>query len=505
MYHARIAIALSLAALLLPGCASMLNKGKATMTIDSDPSGATIAVNGQERGTTPFTYTYVPGDGSEVSFELRKSGFRSATLSLQPERANGVLFADAMLFQIPYAVDGKSPDLYRLPVGTHTVVLHKETPQDQTRYMMPVTRGEIAFGDREPLGTLGSKPLRTIKGGIVRELQYPENLVRAAVQGLEGTWMDAQMARPGSEKGAEAIRRAKMHLTVKLNGVRARFTGDEGRCSGPLELDLEWSIHSGTGSDSVLHTVNRTVVYHAFQDRLSDVLARGVALGATRLAEEEELPALAAGLFSSGLQASKGTVLALKRPVPIAYNGRKEMLSALVKAVVTITTDDGHGSGFLISNDGYLITNQHVVEDQALVKVKFEQGFTLDAQVQKTNEDFDLALLKVSATDLPALTIGDDKGLMLGEELFAIGTPLDATLGQSVSRGILSGRREYHEHQYIQTDVSINPGNSGGPVVDETGRVVGVATMKISGDGLEGLGFAVPISVAIEMLNITFE
>src|SRR5204862_5468041 len=124
--------------------------------------------------------------------------------------------------------------------------------------------------------------------------------------------------------------------------------------------------------------------------------------------------------------------------------------------------------------------------------------------VVKVNRDMDLALLKVQASDLPALTIGNDKQLQLGEEIFAIGTPLDISLGQSVSRGILSGTREIEGRSYLQTDVSINPGNSGGPLIDETGAVVGVTTLKISGRGLEGLGFGVPISVAIEMLNITF-
>ena len=105
-------------------------------------------------------------------------------------------------------------------------------------------------------------------------------------------------------------------------------------------------------------------------------------------------------------------------------------------------------------------------------------------------------------TDTTSSSSGNDAGLMLGEEIFAIGTPMETSLGQSVSRGILSGRRELEGRSYLQTDVSINPGNSGGPLLDETGQVIGVATMKISGKGLEGLGFGVPISVALEMLNL---
>jgi serine protease Do len=194
--------------------------------------------------------------------------------------------------------------------------------------------------------------------------------------------------------------------------------------------------------------------------------------------------------------------VALTTPKPIAYNSRREMMAALVTAVATVQARDGHGSGFLISNDGYMFTNAHVVGGEALVKVRFSPGFTLDAQVLKVNKDFDLALLKVNASDLPALTLGDEKAMMLGEELHAIGTPVDAALGQSVTRGILSGMREIEGRTFIQTDVSINPGNSGGPLIDADGRVVGITTMKISGKGYEGLGFAVPISVALDMLNI---
>lgn len=194
----------------------------------------------------------------------------------------------------------------------------------------------------------------------------------------------------------------------------------------------------------------------------------------------------------------------MTRPPALAYADRKGMIPAIVKGVVTVEMKDGHGSGFLITSDGYIITNAHVVGTSATAKVRFEQGFTLDGQVVKVNPDFDVALIKVAGNDLPALAIGDDEELQLGEELFAIGTPLDEKLGQTVTRGIMSGKREIEGRKYIQTDVSINPGNSGGPLIDSDGKVVGVATLKIKASGVEGIGFGVPISTALEMLNIEF-
>nr|MBP7451116.1 trypsin-like peptidase domain-containing protein [Flavobacteriales bacterium] len=119
--------------------------------------------------------------------------------------------------------------------------------------------------------------------------------------------------------------------------------------------------------------------------------------------------------------------------------------------------------------------------------------------------DFDLALIKVLGTDLPALTIGDDKVVQVGEEVYAIGTPLDEKLGQSVTRGIVSGKRDLEDRAYIQTDVSINHGNSGGPLIDMDGKVIGVTTLKLTGRDVSGIGFAVPITTVLEMLNITLK
>jgi S1-C subfamily serine protease len=490
--------------MLLSGCASTLNKGRASFELLSEPPGAAVFVNGQERGATPYRYFYLPADGEEVKIELRKDGYQSRGLDLRPRMANGVLFVDAMLFQLPYAVDRNSPDLYRIPVKEHTVVLRKEIPADQKRWSMPVARVDVGITDREVEGKIGNKKLGTVKNGPGRALQYPDDLARSVVNGLKGSWMDALHARQRTQKGDEAIRRAKMYLVARVTGMRATLTGDERRCNGPVELDVEWKLF-GSSNDSVLYTRTNTVVYHALQERPADLLNGALELAAVRLSEVQVLPEVVARSYGSGLTAAKGSAYTLVRPKPVSFNGRKEMLSALVKAVVTISTDNGHGSGFLISNDGYMLTNHHVVDDKAMVKVKFEQGFTLDAQVLKVNEDFDLALLKVEATDLPALAIGSDAQLMLGEELFAIGTPLDAALGQSVSRGILSGKRDLDGRTFLQTDVSINPGNSGGPVVDENGTVVGVATMKISGAGVEGIGFAVPISQALDMLNVSIQ
>ncbi len=491
--------------LLLTGCASILNGKGSALEITSEPSEATVYVNGNQRGTTPFSYTYAPADGKEVSIELRKTGFTPSTITMRPDMDRTVLFADAMLLGIPFLVDKNSPALYDLPMGSYTVPLYKEVPANVQRQLVPVGGVNVVLGDRPDLGKMSGTPIRMGKEGVFQDLSYADGLTSSVTTGLRDTWMDAKTVRIGTTKGDELVQRAKLVLVPELEQVNATLTGQRKKCYGPIDVTMRWKFMNGLSKDSVLFERTTTTTYHAGGEHADQALSDAVKHAARRLTEDEALPDQIAAAYGKALSLSKGADMALTTPKPIAFAGRKEMMSALVKAVVTIQTESGHGSGFLITNDGYMLSNQHVVEKESVVKVKFEQGFTLDAQVIKTNPDFDLALLKVSATDMPALTIGNDAGLMLGEEIFAIGTPMETSLGQSVSRGILSGRRELEGRNYLQTDVSINPGNSGGPLIDENGHVVGVATMKISGKGLEGLGFGVPISVALQMLNITIK
>lgn len=490
--------------ILLSGCASVLSGGDPGMEILSEPGEATVFVNGNQRGTTPFHYAYDPADGADVNFEVRKSGFVPSTFTVRPQMNNGVLFADAMLLGIPYIADSKSPALYKMPTGSFTANLYKEVAADVQRQMVPVTPMAVELGAHPDLGRTDGARITSGSDGFFRDLGYPEALTQSVISGMKDSWMDAKMVRTGTQKGDEMVQRAKIMLTPRLERVHADLKGQRRRCDGPIEVVMRWQFKSALDKDSVLFERTTTSTYHVAGQQADQALSDAIRHAARRFSEMEELPDMVRAAYGTGLLRSKGSLLEIARPRPIPYNGRKEMLAALVKAVVTVQTEDGHGSGFLITNDGYMLTNQHVVGSESVVKVKFEQGFTLDAQVVKLNKDFDLALLKVQATDLPALTLGDDKALMLGEEIFAIGTPMETSLGQSVSRGILSGRRDIEGRSLLQTDVSINPGNSGGPLIDENGLVVGVATLKISGKGLEGLGFGVPISIALEMLNLSF-
>lgn len=159
------------------------------------------------------------------------------------------------------------------------------------------------------------------------------------------------------------------------------------------------------------------------------------------------------------------------------------------------------GSGFIISNDGYILTNEHVVDNADKIKVQLAGGKTYPATIQGIDHKLDLALLKINSDEaLPTVKLGNSDKLEIGEWVMAIGNPFG--LEQTVTVGIVSakgrviGASPYDN--FIQTDASINPGNSGGPLFNTQGEVIGINTAIVAGG--QGIGFAIPINIATTIL-----
>jgi serine protease Do len=178
----------------------------------------------------------------------------------------------------------------------------------------------------------------------------------------------------------------------------------------------------------------------------------------------------------------------------------RELVGQLGEAVVQVRTPGALGSGFFLTEDGYLITNFHVIEGETQigVEVYHQRDGQLDRRVYKQvrivamNKFQDMALLKIEDKDAPkfaSVQLGDSDALAVGERVFAIGSPLG--LERTVTEGIVSTKtRQFQGELYIQTTAQINPGNSGGPLFNLRGEVTGVTNMKVFG---EGLGFAIPV------------
>jgi len=163
------------------------------------------------------------------------------------------------------------------------------------------------------------------------------------------------------------------------------------------------------------------------------------------------------------------------------------------------------GSGVIVSRDGYILTNHHVVEAADEIQVALPDGKALAAELVGTDPETDLAVLRVTQGDLPAATLGHAEDLRVGDVVLAIGNPFG--VGQTVTMGIVSALGRSHLgintfENYIQTDAAINPGNSGGALVDAAGNLVGINTAIFSRSGGNmGIGFAIPISIIKEVMD----
>jgi serine protease Do len=161
----------------------------------------------------------------------------------------------------------------------------------------------------------------------------------------------------------------------------------------------------------------------------------------------------------------------------------------------------GSGSGIIISQNGYIVTNNHVIENAKSIKIYLSSGETKEATVVGTDSRTDLAVLKMEKGTYPYATLGDSSVLEVGELCVAIGNPLGMEFAGSVTVGYISALNRTVEadgktFNLIQTDAAINAGNSGGALVNTKGEVIGINTLKISSAGVEGLGFAIPVDEA---------
>jgi len=173
-----------------------------------------------------------------------------------------------------------------------------------------------------------------------------------------------------------------------------------------------------------------------------------------------------------------------------------------IESTVTLTLGNKIGSGAFITKDGLILTCSHVVEGATEYDVILSNNVKVKGKVIRVSPEFDVALVQVEGIEVKPLPLGKSLNIEEGEEVYTIGTPNYTNLGQSISKGIVSGIRVIDEYSFLQTDASVNPGNSGGPLINAKGEIIGVVNMKVIKQGTERIGFAVPIDVAVEKLNL---
>ena len=255
----------------------------------------------------------------------------------------------------------------------------------------------------------------------------------------------------------------------------------------------------------------------------ASVLSAALASGATVFIVRQTTPAVTAAPVTATTASTSSASASSSKAEAVDL---AQIVAAAKASVVTITADgistsrfspfgravEGIGSGIILTADGYILTNRHVVEGSSSLTVELEDGRTLPAAIVKESDTTDLALIKVDATGLSAASIGSSVALEVGQTALAIGSPL-GTYTETVTRGIVSGlgrevtvgdqltRRQTTLTNLIQTDAAINAGNSGGPLLDAGGNVLGINTAVST--NAQGIGFAIPIDAAADLIALT--
>lgn len=167
---------------------------------------------------------------------------------------------------------------------------------------------------------------------------------------------------------------------------------------------------------------------------------------------------------------------------------------------------EGVGSGVIFRKDGYIVTNNHVISGAKELIVSLPDGRSLKGKLIGADEMTDLAVVKVDAKDLPAASFGDSDKIVVGEPAIAIGNPMGLEFKGSVTSGVISALNRTLDIsdkrvKLLQTDAAINPGNSGGALVNADGEVIGINSAKVAANGVEGMGFAIPINTVQNIIN----
>jgi len=295
-------------------------------------------------------------------------------------------------------------------------------------------------------------------------------------------------------------------IDATINECYPAVVSNKLKVKGSAHLRIEWSVYANLDKKVVLVTTTEGSTYREIESSVGQMglLRAALADAVERLASAEAYRAVVDPPAATVTAPPERGRIKIKRAR--AYSGGlKSNLEGVRRAVLTVTANKGSGSGFVLSEDGKVLTAAHVVAGSKFAKVTTSAGVECYGEVVASSKQRDLALISVECAGLTPLPLGREP-VVEGSEVFAIGTPLSDKLSFSVTKGVVSGIRTLDALDYIQSDVTLLPGGSGGPLLDASGNAIGVATSGITTNSIPvGVNFFVPLSGIEKHLPIALE
>jgi serine protease Do len=419
----------------------------------------------------------------------------------------------APLFALSCATAAAPPPVTTAAAAVRPVELHEPLPADPggatpvefRKLLVKIARDKAIGAIQTGRGCVGTGSLHwKASPGSVDESFGPLLLSELSsagykiVGGEEEVFEDAHAARPEFAIGG-VIR------DVRANACFPASRGRRG--TAEASLSVEWQIYSHRSKTVELKesTDGSGTVPELREDAAAEAITRAFVAAAKNLLADPHVQALLSGRPAPAPPKADPIPVAYETATAFPWRSVESVVSDSRMGVVTVLAGTALGSGFVISPDGYVLTGQHVVGQSRYVKARFLTGREVNGEVVRVDRRRDVALIKLEKDIYPCLPIGESSRVQPGTEVFAIGTPLFESLGQTVTKGIVSGYGEEDGLRVLRSDVAVHRGNSGGPLLDGSGYVVGVSVsgFMLMPDGVGvGLNSFIPIEEALSTLVI---
>jgi serine protease Do len=502
----------------LSSCASIFNSSSQKITINTKSPAASVYIDGKLIGKGESVSTTLTKVKKAKALKIVEEGYKDANIALLAYKRPNVYWLNFLSFPwlgIGFGVDyGVKSFNYANPIeiDKRTPVVTKQPTQKYlylTKSSFDVPKEKLNFSYVKFRDYIKNKrsPGNSSYSYISKEKLVIDNTIFSDD-------MNAMLKKNGFVDTTGTLLKSQtntLYVKVTVDSLTIKHVAGKTNYANFIfsELGLTWEIQDiyqqtkyklKTTSVSDEYISNYFIFYSTQSDdeknaeklSISDALQKSF----YELLAKSEVQAL----LSPSTQL-EGKLETLKITMP---STKPTDLETAIKATVTIVTDDGHGSGFFVSNDGYIATNFHVVANSKKITIHLNNGKKIEAKLLRKSEDADLALLKIDEKVDFAFAIPTELNFKIGDEAYAIGTPKSIELGQTLTKGIISGKRTKDTQELIQTDVSINSGNSGGALVTKEGKLVGVVNAKLMGFGVEGIAFGIIAKDVIKYLNLTY-
>lgn len=486
---------------LFSSCASILNGKKQTLFVNTGNAEATVHVDDREVGKGKLAEIKVDRDLSIKNLTVKRDGYLDENIPIYQQRKSPWYIMSVVPFGILFypIFSDNAPNAYNYDKLIELESKAKPLPvrSDEEKFLysnktsFDVKRDEASFVEISRRKFDKNKlKFKAIDYSLKKDLDFEDTKFSSELN-------EILKATNYTDTTGTLLRKKNktMYLDAKVVGLQSILVNDPKNFAPGMimktnltKLEVEWSVLDyykvPKFETTIVASSNEFAFDYVdgdhFQKSVEDAIKRSF-LEFVLMPEVKEL--LEVSDYDNEVEYDNLVLTKSEQPTTLAEG---------LSATFTIKSEKGHGSGFAVSDDGYILTNYHVVanspEDLTVIDSNQDE---FEAELIRFSIEKDLALIKVDKKIDFSYAIQDIATYELGQEIYAIGTPRSIELGQSLTKGIISGTRENDGDFFLQIDASVNPGNSGGPLVNSNGQLIGVINAKVKGADIEGIGFAI--------------